>query len=865
MRQTDEEFRREIESHLELETDRLIVEGLSPFEARDQALRRFGNVTRTRERYNEAQRFQWWDDVRRDLRLGLRALARAPLFALTAVTSIALGIGLDTAVFTVAKDLLVQAPAGVLDPDRLIDISQGDDFGINEVAFGTYRVLANATTLIDVTAYKPFPEPMGVVFDQGAERAFGHQVTTSYFDVHGVGAAVGRLFDPSDSGAAEAPGVVVLSDRFWARRFGRDPSVINSMILLNKRPTQIIGIAAEGFTGTSLMAADFWWVLKPTAGDEVLAASGIGWALVRARLRPGATIGEAGAELETLTSLSDRTGRSPGDRRLRVTAASIIPGNLSQPLSAVLALLMAFVSLVLVAACVNLAGLLIARAPSRAREMAVRAAVGADRRRLVRQLLAETVVLFAIAALGGGLVVWALHAAIRAWLPLFPVPITLPLEIDVPVVMFVFGLTLVTALGCGLVPALRASRVDVVATLKRDGPGVTGRSRLHHAFVVCQITLSVVLVAGAAVFVKAVHSASTFDSGFDERDVTLAELDLALGGDRRASGDPFVRQVLARIRAIPGVEQASAAALLPTGGAVRLGHLAHVGGSDARSFLEASWNAVEPRYFSTLKIPLLAGRDFDEDDRHGLRPVIIVSETAARQYWPGQSAVGQRLWLYSTERGRSAEAVEVVGVVGDVRFYASRGSRPMVYVPLAQRHVTRVTLAARGATGVPITAAIRHAVAATDVNLPILTLQTLEEAAAVALLPRRLAAWVSAGLGVVAMFLAALGVYGVTAQMATRRLREFGVRVALGATRPTVMGIILKLGMTLVAAGTVLGLILAGSIGWGLASVLHGFPAPDAIALGTTTVVIALVGLVACIVPVRRALTANPVDVLRVE
>jgi putative ABC transport system permease protein len=221
--------------------------------------------------------------------------------------------------------------------------------------------------------------------------------------------------------------------------------------------------------------------------------------------------------------------------------------------------------------------------------------------------------------------------------------------------------------------------------------------------------------------------------------------------------------------------------------------------------------------------------------------------------------------LHSTERGRAAEAVEVVGVVGDVRFYASLASRPMVYVPLAQRHVPRVTLVARGAAGVPITAAIRDAVVATDVNLPILTLQTLEEAAAVALLPRRLAAWVSAGLGVVAMFLAALGVYGVTAEMATHRLREFGVRVALGATRPAVMGIILKLGMTLVAAGTVLGLILAGSIGWGLASVLHGFPAPDAIALGATTVVIALVGLVACFVPVRRALTANPVDVLRVE
>jgi hypothetical protein len=290
-----------------------------------------------------------------------------------------------------------------------------------------------------------------------------------------------------------------------------------------------------------------------------------------------------------------------------------------------------------------------------------------------------------------------------------------------------------------------------------------------------------------------------------------------------------------------------------------------VGGSGAGSYLDALWNAVEPGYFSTLKIPLVAGRDFDEDDRQELQPVIIVSETAARQFWPGQSAVGQRLWLHSTERARAAEVVVVVGVVGDVRMYSSSDSRPTVYVPIAQRRVTQITFVARGAVGLSLATAVRGAVSATDENMPVLTLRTLEEAAAFALLPRRLAAQVSAALAVVAIFLAAIGVYGVTAHMATRRLREFGIRIALGATRPNVVGMILELGMTLVAAGTALGLVLAGSIGWGLASVLHGFPRPDAIALTTTTIVVALVGLAACVVPVRRALTANPVEALRVE
>lgn len=399
---------------------------------------------------------------------------------------------------------------------------------------------------------------------------------------------------------------------------------------------------------------------------------------------------------------------------------------------------------------------------------------------------------------------------------------------------------------------------------------MSNSSRVRNGLVVAQVALSIVLVIGAGVFVRALQKSTSIEPGFEPSGVELASLDLSLANYTAVSGQLFLRELTTRVREIPTVQDASAAASLPTGGPSRYGFLSHPEAQSSRGErLPADWNVVQPRYFSTMRIPLVAGRDFSDADREGTQRVMIVNEEAARRYWPGQNPIGKVLMQNLAEVRRnqdnSPKAVEVIGVVGNVTARLRESARPQVYLPLQQQFVPNIMIAARTVDGQRVAGPIRQVVTSMNGTLPILSVQTLEEAVAFALLPQRLGATVSGSLGIVGLLLATMGIYGVTAFAVAQRTREIGIRVALGATRSAVVTMVLRFGMSLVAIGTVCGLLLAWMLNTVLTSALSGFPPMDALPFLGSAVLFVLVGLTACLTPMRRATRIDPLVVLRDE
>jgi predicted permease len=636
-------------------------------------------------------------------------------------------------------------------------------------------------------------------------------------------------------------------------------------------------VAAEGFLGATLLATDVWVPLTTiSTRTSYLAERSLGWALLRGRLKAGVSMSQAAAELDAIgRALQQEHPDHNRGRGLRLAAASFIPGNLALPLAGVMTLILGFVSLVLVIACTNLANLLLVRAVTRRREIAVRVSIGAGRARIVRQLLTETLMLFGLAGAVGLLLANALRSLVVSLLPVLPVPLQVSLALDGRAIAFATGLSFVAALLCGVAPAFQASRVDVISTLKDEGAAISSRSRLRNLFVVSQVSLTIVLVAGAGVFASALRKATAIDYGFDPSGVELASLDLSLGGYVPATGQPFLRELASRIRAIPGVLDAAIAASPPVGGPARFGLFTHPGMPSSRGgSLPVDSNIVQPRYFSTLRIPLVAGRDFTEADGSGAPSVIIVSEEAARRFWPAEDPIGKTLLHHRSVFRRGEDpaptTVVVIGVVRDVKSRVGQSPRAHVYLPLQQQFVPHVTVLARAAAGQRVAGQrvageLRHVVSSMNPNLPVLSAQTLEDAAALTRLPQRIAALVSGSLGLVGLLLATMGIYGVTASAVGHRTREIGIRFALGASRSAVIAMLLRIGMTLLAAGAVIGVALTTAAGLVLRHVFADFPSLDALALVGAAALFMLIGATACYVPVRRASNADPAVVLRYE
>src|SRR5688572_28340631 len=885
----EDELDAEMRASLQMLIDEKAQAGFPPDEARRRAMLEFGGVESVKEQVRGVRAGALVETTLLDIRYAARLLRRNPLFTATAALSLAIGIGATTTIFTVANGLLLRSAEGVAEPATLVDIVRIESAGGPDVSPFSYPdyldVRRRATRITAIHAAQLMLNPAPLEVDDSTERVFPLVASTNYFQALGVRPALGRLFNTGDSDEFGASPLAVLSHRFWARRFAHDPAVVGKTVRINGYPLTIIGVAAETFRGTTVGAPDVWvplgmiGVLEPEGARETLGRRDAGWLLLGGRLPPGVSRAQASVEIAAIGEALAREFPAPleGPARTRVAhdwsvqIASPIPYGLRTIAAAFLALLMALVSIVLVIACANVAGVLLARATTRRREIGIRVASGAARSRLIRQLLTETVLLFLLGGAAGLWLARVMTSMLVSLLPEFPVPFAVSVPLDWRVAGFSLLLTLAASLLAGLAPALHASRSDVVTALKDDVDGASERLWLRHAFVVAQVAFSILLVVTAGMLVRALEEMRDSDQGFDSRGVDVAMIDLSIAGYTEGTGAPVIRDLMARVRSLPGVQVATIADRAPGGGGLMLGGVSVPGvpPPPGMRFFNPNWMIVDAGYFDALRIPVLEGRDFNETDAGGER-VVILGRRAAEQYWPGESGIGRLIEVQTapstTAKAPAAVHMRVVGVVGDL----SDGGPPELYVPLPQHYFPALTILARSTSDRRLADDLRTAIHSMDPKLPILAAQTLESMRNGPVhLQLRLAATVAASVGFVGLLLAAIGIYGVTASAVTRRTREIGIRLSLGAGRREVVTMVLRHGMTLVGLGSTVGLLLSLGVGRLLAGLEFGrgfqVPALDLTTFAGAALLFALVGLIACYVPVRRAARIQAMDALRCE
>jgi macrolide transport system ATP-binding/permease protein len=817
-----------------------------------------------------ALRFHDWRNpmLLHDIRYALRTLVRRPGFTAVAVLTLALGVGANTTIFSWIDTMAFDTIPAVEGDDRFVALqfAQGSR---NDLSFSYPNYVdvrdAHLPEFTGVAAYDLVA--LNVRIGDEPERVWGQIVTANLFDVLGVPAALGRTLQPSDDRALGASPVLVISDALWRRRFAADPQVVGRTLAINSQPFTVVGVAPPRFIGPmNGLAADVWLPMTmQTAvvpGDR-LNARGQGWLQAFGRLAPGVSRRQAQAAVDVVAArlAQDHPGTNEGRRLVVAPMWSDGAGGLLLPL---LGVVMGVVAVVLLIACANVAGLLLARASGRQREIAVRLAIGASRGRLVRQLLTEAAVL-AVAGGAAGLLltIWT-SRLFTALLPPMPFPVHLEGSVNWRVFLFAMGATLATALVFGLVPALASSRPSVVPSLK-DSAGATGggRARLRKGLVVAQVALAVVLLVSAGLFVRTLQHANEINPGFDARQGFFARLDLQAGDYDVASGPAFYRDLLERVEAVPGVSRVTLGTFVP---------LTVGGGSDTSARIEGYepadneqmtifYSMVAPGYFETLGIPLVRGRGVEARDTADAPLAVVINETMARRYWKDGVAIGKRL-----DYGGGGWAT-VVGVARDGKYNAiNEPPRNYLYIPVYQVFRPDVALMVRTA-GDPgaVFPSVQLAVRALNPNLPLYDVMSIEEHLRTSVFIPRLAAWLLGLFGTLAMALASLGLYGVIAYVASQRTQEIGIRMALGADRAAILKLILRQGLSLVGVGIVVGLALATLATPLVASQLVGVEATDAVTFAITVAILMLAAMIAIYVPARRAAGLDPLRALRHE
>lgn len=806
-----------------------------------------------------------------DARFALRLLRKSPLFTATAALSLAIGIGANATIFSVASALLLRPMPGIADPGQVVDIgrTRGDD-SFDTVSFPNYQDIRDrSTSFAGAYAHQIEPTPLSLGGRGEAERIYGALVSANYFDLLGVRPHLGRMLRSDDDVAIGSSPVVVLGHEMWRRRFGSDPAVVGQQVHINGFPFSVAGIAPPGFQGTTLLRPDIWLPVSmmtqamPSRSESLFTSRSSTWLFMGARLKPGVSLAQANAELDAIgVALEREYPQSNARMRFRAQAAAAVPG-MTGIVAGFIGVLMGIVTLLLLIACANLAGMLLARGAARRREIAVRLAIGAGQARIVRQLLTETAVLFVIGAAAGLVLSRWLAVLLLSVLPQLPVPVFVEITTDWRVVAFTLVTALIAAVLCGLAPALQARRTNLVPALRAEGFADRGsRLRLRNVFVVAQVTLSLVLVVAAGLFLRALSHAATMPTGFDHRHVDVVSLDLSLARYDSNTGRTFARELIARARALPGIESVALAVDLPLdGGRMGFGGL-RLPGAAREDSLAADWNIVEPGFFRTLGMRIVRGRDFTETDRPGAPPVIIVNDAFARRAWGDTEPVGRQLETNAFgERG----LVTVVGVVADARIDSiGEPPGPYVLVPFGQLYHQRIHLLVKtdGRSAIP---EVRALVRSMNPNLPVSEALPLSEITALGTIPQRIAGAISGTLGIVGLLLAAMGIYGVTSYAVARRTREIGIRIALGAENRRVIRLMLRQGVMLASVGIVLGAALSAVAAQLLGSLLLGVPSLDPLTFASAAILFCVVSLLATYLPARRALAVDPMVALRHE
>jgi predicted permease len=804
-----------------------------------------------------------------DVRYAARLLRRSPGFTAMAALTIALGIGPTTTIFSVANSLLIRTPPGVRDPGTLVSVyvshAEGSRFGT--FSFNTFEALRDGPNgLDDIAALDVFSGSLSTGGDSEPEMIGGLMVSAEYFSILGTRPALGRFFLAEEDDVPNAGAVVVLSHRLWSRRFAADSALIGKTVVLNRHTFTVIGIAEEGFQGHTV-AYDFGlWVplsMRESVSSFTLDNNSTGLVGI-ARLAP-ATSSMQAREAMSITAARLRSEDPEGFENADVTVApfSAMIDEARGPVTIFMAVLLVVSGMVLLIASVNVASMFLARATIRGREIAVRLAIGAGRTRLIRQLTTESVMLFLLGGAAGTVFTFWATGALAAIRPPIPFPIKLDFAPDLRVLGFTLALALVTGVLFGLAPAFQATQQDIASTLKGERAESPGRGkRMRNAFVVAQVAGSVVLLIGAGMFLRALARADSVDLGFEPQNIHVLTADVALHRYSDEEELTFFRELQDRAASLPGVESSGLTTALPLG-FIRIYQTFEIPGREpvmGDGIHQADVNSVSPGYFATMGIDIVAGRAFDSRDRQGSPPVVVINQTAATRIWPGESALGKQLSDYG-------QTYEVVGIARDGK-YGSIGEegRSMVYKAFAQRWSSNASLVVRTAPGAPrIDRQVRDIALALDPDLPVQTNAPYQQIIGVSLIPNQAAAGITGALGFVGMILAAVGLFGVLSYAVSRRTREIGIRIALGAGTRDVHRLVLREGVRLTSIGLAIGCSLAFAAAHLIRGLLYGVSPADPVTFGGIAVLLILVGILASYLPASRATNTDPMDALRAE
>ena len=827
-----------------------------------------------------------------DLRLALRGLRRSPLFTIVAVLSLALGIGANTAIFTLIDQILLRK-LPVRAPDELVMLYQqgshnGSNMGTRMHSYPLYQDLQQkAEPLAEVLCRRLVPASVSV--DNQTERVEAEMVSGNYFTMLGVKPAVGRVFNSEeDDQVYQGHPVVVLGYDYWVTRFARDPGVVGRTIRVNNSPMTIVGVSAAGFAGLDpaqapqirvpiqmkpVMVPDWGWLHMDNRRAR--------WVQVFARLKPGWTVESAAAPLHGLfTQIRTEEMQLPAAKdwsqyardqfmkgKLRAEPAAMGFSGLRNDFSTALLVLMSMVGLVLLIACANVANLLIARAFMRQREIAVRLSLGASRGRLVQQLLVESLVLSFAGGIAGVFLSSALTRSLLALIPTGSAPLLISAKPDLRILGFTLVLTSLTGIIFGLLPALRASRLNTWVTLKETVGSIAGTGGslvLRKGLVTAQVALSFLLLFGAGLFVRSLQNLQTTDTGVALDNLVSFQLSPALSDYDEARTVALYQQLQERLRSAPGVRSAAYATVPILAGdewdsstSVE-GHKA-ADGEDMQAFM----NALSPGYFEAMKIPILEGRDFQVADLKAHSKVAIVNRRFAEHFFKGGSALGKHLGQGTGPKTKLD--IEIIGVVADSLYEGPReGVRRQVFVPNYGKNsavfYVRTQSAAASAYSL-----VRNEVKRLDAAMPVYSLKTLESQLDETLLTDRLIALLSAGFGLLATLLASIGLYGVMAFAVARRKKELGIRLALGAQPGLVIWLVMKEVLVLLAIGLAIGVPAAFGLGKYVSTQLYGIDSRDPGVATATVILLALVSAAAGLIPARRASRIDPILALRHE
>jgi predicted permease len=876
-------FEEELEGHLQMHIEDNVGKGMSATEARRDAVMKLGGVEQTKELYHDRQTLPVLEVLMQDLRYGVRMLRKNPGFTAVAVLSLALGIGANTTIFTVVNAILLSAlpvrdlphlvQMDTVDSKTLVTQARSEKLQMSYPNFQDYRRENQVFT--DLAAFMP----TAVTWSGGAEprQVQAQLVSATYFDVLGIRPSQGRFFMPDEDTKPNGNDVAVLSYALWANKLGSDPGIIGKPLIFDARPYTVIGIAPRGFRGTiTFFSPEQVWI--PTSmKDQILGGKEKDYFNERrflsvnvfGRLKPGLEMTAAEASLKTMATHletefpKDNMGRSVALSPLADAAVGV---NDHSRIALAGAMMMGVVGLVLLIACVNLANLLLAQGARRQKEISLRAALGAGRTRIVRQMLTESMLL----SLAGGVVGLAIAYAGRSILwslrPPFIEQSGIDLSLDSRVLLFTFGVAIFTGLIFGLVPAIKASRPDLMEILKAGGRGGTmgwRRDPLRSLLVVGEMALALITLVGAGLFLHSMQNAQKTDLGFEAKNLLAMNFDLAALHYEEGRGQQFYRAAVEKVKSAPGVASASIASNFPLGG----GFLRTVfpEGQDETSGYRGTLTLVDditPNYFDTLRIPVTRGRIFTDGDRMETSPIAIISEAMAKQHWPNEDVLGKRFHFIGDTTLREIVGVVANSVVNEV----GEDPQPIVFLPMTQDYAPAATLQVR-TTGNPenVEATTRAALQSLDPNLAITNVFTIEQIMSQALWAPRMGGFLLALFGALALVLSAVGVYGVLSYSVNQQIREIGLRMALGAQRGDVMRLILGQGLRLTVLGLGLGVLVALGLMRVLVSLLFDVRAYDPTTYTAVTLLLTAVALLACYIPARRAMRVDPMVALRYD